>query len=227
MAGTRADMYYEDHLRRLLDQRTARADLHGRFPSASDFSDSPSVYSHAHFSPRSIDKVELEASTSSLNYHALMSSEARHDRQRLNMPEASSLDLDDDPQPSYPSPIFPGDDGFISEEMPDDTSSEAHRVTYGPKMTVHSRAPWETGEDDLLAAKDEQDSSMKKAVLIFNRKDNSKKTRGRDARPPVAESRPSADSARSQSRGKQSFETTSSTISAGGALLYVISHTHP
>ncbi|KAH9064281.1 hypothetical protein EDB87DRAFT_1600184 [Lactarius vividus] len=43
----------DDDLRRLLDQRAARGDAHhSRIPSLSEFSDSPSIYSHAHFSPR-------------------------------------------------------------------------------------------------------------------------------------------------------------------------------
>src|SRR6266436_5244043 len=43
----------DDNLRRLLDQRAARGDTHHtRFPSLTEFSDSPSIYSHPHFSPR-------------------------------------------------------------------------------------------------------------------------------------------------------------------------------
>ena len=42
----------EDNFHRLLDQhRAARADIrhHTRFPSLTELSDSPSIYSHSHF----------------------------------------------------------------------------------------------------------------------------------------------------------------------------------
>lgn len=225
--STRQDLYHhEDHLRRLLDQRAARADLHGRFPSVSEFSDSPSVYSHAHFSPRPIDR-DLEPSTSS--YHqfgvhdrrpSIPQSPGITDRQRLNIPDASSLDLDDDTQPSYtpePSSVHDDDEDVAADETGDDT--EVHRVSaYGPKMTVHSRAPWEMGDDDQVDL-DDVDVHSKKSGFKFVRKDNPKKSRQRDGR--QCETRPSMDSLRSQARPKQSFETTSSQVSAGGALLYV------
>ncbi|KAI0348414.1 hypothetical protein BDW22DRAFT_1424592 [Trametopsis cervina] len=225
--ATHSDMYYqEDHLRRLLDQRAARADLHGRFPSISEFSDSPSVYSHAHFSPRPIDRADQEPSTSSYHQYgrrpSLPQSLGITDRQRLDIPDASSLDLDDDTQPSYtPEPGSDSDednDDVVAGQTDDD--AEVHRVSaYGPKMTVHSRAPWEIGEDDPVEF-DEPDNVSKKSAFHFARKEkeNAKKPRSRDGRP-ECDTRPSLDSMHSQSRGKQSFETTSSHVSAGGALL--------
>lgn len=216
----RSDFNHEDHLRRLLDQRAARADLHGRFPSTSDFSDSPSVYSHAHFSPRPVDRADHDARTSSHIYstaHRRIPSDSRTDRQRLNIPEASSLDMDDEHDASYPPSIFPADEDNAVEDTSDEVN-DTQKVAYGPKMTVHSRAPWETGEEDN-ENHDEQDSvSAKKSVLYFSRKDNSKKSRGREHRQDG--SRPSVDSIRSQSRSKQSIES-SSHLSVGGALMYV------
>ena len=224
MAAAKADLNYDDHLRRLLDQRAARADLHGRFPSTSDFSDSPSVYSHAHFSPRPVDRADLDAITSQHNYptaHRRAPSDSRLNRHRLNIPEASSLDLDDDPEPTYPSPIFPDDEERIPEDAMDE-GAETHKVAYGPKMTVHSRAPWETGEDDDDDNEHDPASTAKKSVLSFSRKDNSKKSRGREPHRGQDDIRPSLDSVRSQSRSKQSSEGSSSQLSAGGVLLYVI-----
>ena len=227
--SARQDLHYhEDHLRRLLDQRTARADLHGRFPSVSDFSDSPSVYSHAHFSPRPVDR-DLELSSGSYHHFAVHErrpsvpqSPGITDRQRLNIPDASSLDLDDDSQPSYtpePSTSHDDDEGIAADGTGDD-DAEVHRVSaYGPKMTVHSRAPWEMGEDDVVDLND-ADGSYKKSGFKFTRKENPKKSRQRDGRH-QCETRPSLDSLRSQSRLKQSFETVSSQVSSGGALLYV------
>ncbi|KAI0094971.1 hypothetical protein BDY19DRAFT_902026 [Irpex rosettiformis] len=226
--STRQDLHYhEDHLRRLLDQRAARADLHGRFPSVSEFSDSPSVYSHAHFSPRPVDR-DLEPSTSSYHHFgvhdrrpSIPQSPGITDRQRLNIPDASSLDLDDDTQPSYtPEPSTghdDADDDIVADETGDD-DTEVHRISaYGPKMTVHSRAPWEMGEDDIVDL-DDTDGMSKKPGFKFARKDNPKKSRQRDGRH-QCETRPSLESLRSQTRSKQSFETTSSQVSAGGALL--------
>ena len=127
--------------------------------------------------------------------------------------------MDLDPELSYPEPMSPDDEDFIADGATDE-GNETQKVAYGPKMTVHSRAPWEIDEEDS-AEKDEQDPFAKKSVLSFSRKDHSKKSRGRDARR-QDDSRPGVDCIRSQSRSKQSSETTSSQASAGGALLYVI-----
>ncbi|THH33505.1 hypothetical protein EUX98_g629 [Antrodiella citrinella] len=76
------------------------------------------------------------------------------DRERLNYPDVSSLDLDDDPRSSYDQQsIRPSvrdfHDSESEEELDDEEQSEERRVSnYGPKMTVHSRAPWELGEED-------------------------------------------------------------------------------
>ncbi|KAI0694874.1 hypothetical protein BC835DRAFT_1415167 [Cytidiella melzeri] len=225
--ATRSDLHHhEDHLRHLLDQRAARADLHGRFPSISEFSDSPSVYSHAHFSPRPVDRTDFETSTS--YYHQFSGHNRRPsvpqspgitDRQRLDIPDASSLDLDDDTQPSYtPEPSYGNDEDEDPEASEATNDTEVHRVSaYGPKMTVHSRAPWEMSGDDNNDL-DDLDGSSKRSGFKFTRKDNQKKSRPRDGRP-MFDTRPSLDSMHSQSRSKQSFETTSSQVSAGSALL--------
>lgn len=222
-SGYDSDLH-NDHLRRLLDQRAARAG-HGRFPSLSEFSDSPSIYSHAQFSPRPVDRSERDATGNAFHYTVFHPAEPRtpmSDRQRLNIPEASSLDLDDDTRSSdsFTTHNEDDEDDSATEEAGGD-DPEAHRVSaYGPKMTVHSRAPWETGEDDTNDT--EEQAASKRRAFTFAKKDNNKRIWGKDAR--IAGSiypRPSLDSL--QSRGKQSFETTStsSQVSAGGALLYV------
>lgn len=208
----------EDHLRHLLDQRTARADLHGRFPSLSEFSDSPSVYSRAHFSPRPLDRAELDANTNSFHFvippqTRAPSSEPRSpmsDRERLNFPNASSLDLDDDPRSSYEHNNSPEDDQVsVNEE-----DEELLRISmYGPKMRFHSRAPWELGEDDVFKQDEKEASSSKRSK--GNKGDSGKKVWGRNKG--NNEKRPSTDSNRSQGKAKQSFES----YSNGGALLYV------
>lgn len=224
-SGYDSDFHDGDHLRRLLGQRAARADIHDRF-SSSQFSDSPSIYSHAHFSPRPADRTDPGASTSTYHHttHARQPSESRSfmtDRQRLGIPGASSLDLDEDPRNSYLSTESHDeellDDDSATEEADDDLT-EVNRVSaYGPKMTVHSRAPWEL-EDEESAEPEEPDSGGKRSAFRFAKRDVGMKPWGREGRSPV-DTRPSFDSA--QSRGKQSFDTTSSHVSAGGALLYV------
>lgn len=87
---------HDDHLRRLLDQRSARADI-SSFPSMSDFSDTPSVYSRAFFSPRPVD---LHHADEHLAPHSASrrSSNVQPERNRLNDLAVSMLDLDDESQ---------------------------------------------------------------------------------------------------------------------------------
>lgn len=216
-------IYNEDHLRHLLDQRAARAHLHGRFPSQSDFSDSPSIYSHAPFTPQQPDidahSVAFHYTVSSHHQSPLPSPDIRprvSDRERLNYPNASSLDLDDDSQHS----LFMGD----SVEDDDDSSSQTSQEddpdgevdsrvsTYGPKMRFHSRAPWETGEDDEL----EQDNASSHS----KKRHGGKKSWGISSKA-SSEPRPSTESTRSHGKVKQSLDVPSGS-SNGGALLYVV-----
>ncbi|KAH9837062.1 uncharacterized protein C8Q71DRAFT_584047 [Rhodofomes roseus] len=189
----------EDHLRHLLDQRAARADLHGRFPSLSEFSDSPSVYSRPYFSPR---PNGTPADASAGTYEFVLPprgppSEPRSpmfDRERLNFPNASCLDLDDDSQCSSNGPPQDDDGSPVSSE------EELPRIsTYGPKMTVHSRAPWELGEDDT-SGQDELRSSGSSKKRPGNKKDGGKRVwaLGKSSTDRQSEKRPSTDSNRSK-----------------------------
>ncbi|KAI0361281.1 hypothetical protein OH77DRAFT_1390950 [Trametes cingulata] len=210
----------DDHVRLLLDQRAARADLHGRFPSLSEFSDSPSVYSHPHFSPRPSDRSALDANVQAFRFpqspqiYSPSLSEPRSpisDRERLNIPTASSLDLEDDPRSSAEySSMHDGEDSSPDEEG----DEEVPRISmYGPKMRFHSPAPWEE-EGDEEVARDSIDEPSKRSK---KKGDAGKKGWGL-SRTTTNESRPSNESARS-GKGKQSFET-SSALSATGALAY-------
>ncbi|KAI0788620.1 hypothetical protein C8Q75DRAFT_241000 [Abortiporus biennis] len=223
----------DDHLRYLLDQRAARADLHGHFPSQSDFSDSPSLYSHNQFSPQPYGRSDVGAGASS-SYSPYVTSPTQYsysseprspvsDRERLNFPEASSLDLDDDPPRSsydYSTAHEDLDSSTVEEDErfadADEGDSEGNRIsTYGPKMRFHSRAPWELdedGEEDTKRGKKKADKSSSKA-------DSQKKAWALGTRH-NPERRPSVDSARSHGgKPKQSFDTVSSITSTGGALL--------
>lgn len=225
---------HDDHLRYLLDQRAARADLHTRFPSQSDFSDSPSLYSHGPFSPQQPHDTHNTPSTSfqyTLSVHNPYHDEPRSpvsDRERLNYPDASTLDLDDDPRSSYDgqsvrSSLRDLPDSGSEDDLDDDTV-ELEEVdntvsTFGPKMTVHSRAPWEMDEEEDLPR-----NRKKKGVDKNLKPESIKRPWGLGTRPSM-ESRPSSDSGRSLSRSKQSFDTMSMTSNgngggSGGAILY-------
>lgn len=216
----------EDHLRQLLDQRAARADLpgHGRFPSLSEFSDSPSVYSHPYFSPRP-SGTQPEANMGTYEFtlpprgHSSAPRSPMSDRERLNFPNASSLDLDDDSQCSSIDP-FRGDD-----VSPAASEEELPRIsTYGPKMTVHSRAPWELDDDDASDC-DEPAALVSGKKRSGNKKDGGKRVwgLGRPNGDKQSEKRPSTDSNRSQGKSKPSMESYSGN---GSALLWVILSYH-
>lgn len=194
----------DDHVRHLLDQRAARADPHGRFPSLSEFSDSPSVYSRAYFSPRPVDK-QLDG-----NFDFVVPVQARgppsqprspmSDRERLySLPDESSLDLDDDSHSTYAYSNSHEDDDLspLEEELP--------RIsTYGPKMTVHSRAPWELGEDDDPDEEEREPSSSRRSKT--KKTETGKRVWGLGKN--SSEKRPSTESNRSQGKPKQSIEFT-------------------
>lgn len=217
----------EDHLRQLLDQRAARADLrgHGRFPSLSEFSDSPSVYSRPYFSPRP-NGAQLDASLGTYDFilppqgQSSAPRSPMSDRERLRFPNASSLDLDDDSQCSSIDPSR-GDD-----VSPAASEEELPRVsTYGPKMTVHSRAPWEL-DNDNASERDEPAVIGSGNKRSGHRKDGGKRVwgLGRPGSDRQSEKRPSTDSNRSQGKPKPSMESYSGN---GGALLWVIPYCLP
>ena len=214
----------DDHLRHLLDQRAARSDMHHRrFPSLTDLSDSPSVYSHPYFSPHPVDRAELEANADAFDfaipahYRSLMAHEPRtpgRDRQRLDDPSASTLDLDDDSTDSHPaSPLY--DDDRSPPYLDDDTEPVPRMSMLGPKMKFHSPAPWET-EEDPIQEQDEPDddarSFISKRGRIRTKGEGFMKGFGIGSSTARGSSatRPSADSSRSSDKDKGSFETTSS-----------------
>ena len=156
----------EDTLRHLLDQRAARADIHHtRFPSLTEFSDSPSIYSHPHFSPRpphldssppqfdfaipqyarpAFNSMRSTAS-SSTDAHSLDGSTADARIERSSSPESIRLE---------------------------DEESESRMSFLGPTMRFHSRAPWET-EDNVSGGVEQEDDARS-----FVTKRGRSKTRG-------------------------------------------------
>ena len=138
------------------------------------------------------------------------------DRERLQNPAASSLDLEDDYRTSYTPSDFYGDDQDESELVQDDDSRMS---MLGPKMRIHGRAPWEMGEDTLDEG-DESDSSGKSRIFTKKSfKGKASKGFGMGTSKPSLPSRPSCESARSGAQSKGSFETISSNLSSSqGAL---------
>jgi hypothetical protein len=87
-------------------------------------------------------------------------------------------------------------------------------------MRVHSRAPWETGEDEDENA-DNDDSGMDNLSIFGGKKSGRSVIRGLGFGTSKATTqRPSLEST---SKGKRSFDTTSSTMGSGShsALQYV------
>ena len=121
----------------------------------SEYSDTPSVYSHAYFSPRPSDNGDYYGgypySTPIPDSHSART--PRHDQQ------ASMLDLDDDSRASYTSSeVYESPNETYDEEGEDSVV----RMSYlGPKMRFHSRAPW---EEDALVEEDEMESDSKHGV---------------------------------------------------------------
>ena len=134
-----------DHIRQLLNQRHAATPHHSRFPSVSDISDSPSVYSRSPFTPHPFDKVEQSTSIPTFD-----------DQDQ----EPSTLDLSDYPRTSYSTTRTT----YVTEEisgsrdelsLTEDDGPEHRMSLLGIKMRFHSKAPWEAGGEDT-AEEEEQ-----------------------------------------------------------------------
>lgn len=219
---------HDDHLRHLLDQRSARTDINGRFSSVSEYSDTPSVYSHR-FSPIPQDRGygdNVKDISFGISHRHPVNSEPRSpmsDREMLNDPSASSLDLDDDYRSSYASSNTYDEDSESALNAAD-VGEDPRMSMLGPKMRIHGRAPWEMG-DDTLEEGDESDSSGKSRAFSTKRAQGKGegfiKGFGRSSSNPrsTLASRPSNESNRPRERSKGSFETTASTVSnSQGAL---------
>lgn len=200
-----------DHVRTLLDNRTQRADVpppHTRYSSFSDRSDSPSLYSNyvrnTPATPASrfphVDQRDTSISRSPFP----MTPE-----ERSTDPNASTLDLSEDNQSDVGSHVvISHDDGHV---IADDADSETRMSLLGPKMRVHSRAPWETGEDDDPDS-DLDDSGTDNLSIFGGKKTGRAMIRGLGFGSSKASgARPSIESY-ATSKGKSSFDTASSSM---------------
>jgi hypothetical protein len=180
-----------DHIRQLLNQRHASTPHHSRFPSVSDVSDSPSVYSRSPFTPYVFNGVEQSTPIPTFD-----------DRDQ----EPSTLDQSDGHRASYATArtTYGTEETYGSrDELPptDDDEPEHRMSMLGIKMRFHSKAPWEAGGEDIL---EEEEQERKSGDRPPSRSKRS--TKGFAVRPSV-------DSSRSN---KKSLETTQYSI--GGAL---------
>jgi hypothetical protein len=140
-----------DHIRQLLNQRHASNSTfhHSRFPSVSDVSDSPSVYSRSPFTPRSFDKAEQPTPIPAFD-----------DQDQ----EPSTLGLSDGPHASYSTArtTYAAEDMYESRDdlsLTDDDEPE-HRISMlGIKMRFHSKAPWEAGGEDIQEEEERERNS--------------------------------------------------------------------
>ncbi|KIJ68587.1 hypothetical protein HYDPIDRAFT_24847 [Hydnomerulius pinastri MD-312] len=143
-------------------------------------------------------------------------------RDRLNDPGASSLDLDDETASARRS-VSTADLNDDSD-LDDDEDDSSHRISLqGPKIRFHSRPPWETDEDILEG--EESDHSSRSGTIgskfkgKASKADSLMRTFGRGT---SVASRPSIESARSQTSSKPSFEMTAGNYSSSRGALYAL-----
>ncbi|KAF8167769.1 hypothetical protein B0H34DRAFT_29266 [Crassisporium funariophilum] len=212
---------HDTHLRHLIDQRSNRADVQGRFSAISEYSDTPSVYSRAFFSPKPSDNGDHQNYQSDYEYSSPTAHSHRSDRDRLNDHTSSVLDLDDDPRSSFASESFHDDPATYEDEENEPTA----RMSYlGPKMRFHSRAPWEM-DDNTLEEEEEPEEGHRPFASGFPFRGNGARSANSGSsspRPSFATSRPSGESSRSQLPPKQSFETINSQVSYPRGALYAL-----
>ncbi|KAG9314256.1 hypothetical protein JVU11DRAFT_5044 [Chiua virens] len=171
-----------------------------RFPSLTDFPDSPSVYSPApvYRSPRPeySDGVSIS---------------------RLTDPTAG-VGFDDETSSTTRSLSI--EDVHDDSDFDDCTDDASHRISLqGPKIRFHSRAPWET--DDAISQSEDADTNAWSGAI-------GNKLRGKASRADTlfrtftrgSSSRPSIDSTRSQVSAASSFDVAAGNYSNSRGALY-------
>jgi hypothetical protein len=168
----------DDNFRRLLDQRAARADIHHtRFPSLTEFtefSDSPSIYSHPHFSPR---PPHPDSSPPQFDF-AVSPQYAARSAFSATMRSHASSDITTDTDthgldgPDSDVRLSERSASLESIQPPEDEEPESRMSFLGPTMRFHSLAPWET-EDNIMEGVEQEDDARS-----FVTKRGKSKTRG-------------------------------------------------
>ncbi|KAH8120215.1 hypothetical protein DFH11DRAFT_1539408 [Phellopilus nigrolimitatus] len=199
------------HVRALLDQRAQRADIpqpHTRFSTFSDRSDSPSLYSHFDTTYRNTPTTpaprfsHFNDSDAYDDHHAAYPPQSH--AERLVDPHASTLDLSEVNYIESASRIADLEDDESNLNPADDEDPEMRMSMLGPKMRVHSRAPWE--EDD--GSPSDSDSGNDNLSVFGGKKPSRAVMRGLGFRSKSPAPRPSFDSS-TTSKGRSSFETVS------------------
>ncbi|KAI0286978.1 hypothetical protein BGY98DRAFT_930017 [Russula aff. rugulosa BPL654] len=170
----------DDNLRRLLDQRAARVDIHHtRFPSLTEFSDSPSIYSHPHFSPRSPhpDSSPPQFDFAIPPQHAAGPVfNATTMRSLASSATTTTTTTTTDTQHGLdgPNPDVRLLKGSVSLEsmQAEDEELESRMSFLGPTIQFHTLAPWET-EDNITEGVEQEDDARS-----FVTKRGKSKTRG-------------------------------------------------
>ncbi len=165
----------DDNLRRLLDQRAARADIHHtRFPSLTEFSDSPSIYSHPRFSPST---PHPDSSPPQFDFTFPPQYAARPKAFNATMRSLASSATTTDTHHGLDGPN--SDDVRLLERsaslesmQAEDEELESRMSFLGPTMRFHSLAPWET-EDNITEGVVQEDDARS-----FVTKRGKSKTRG-------------------------------------------------
>lgn len=187
---------HHDHSRPLTDHRSNRFDVDDRFSTLSQFSDTPSVYSPAHFSPRHQDAAS---------------------RQRLHDTQTGAYGLEEDRRCSEDISVYDDDARSSDDDQRPQTEENDPRLSYlGPKMRFHSRAPWEMDEG-ILEEVEPAESPAKHHAFPFSLGAKTHRSTGSSS-PRPSMSRPSGESARSHLVPKRSFDTINSQMSSKGAL---------
>lgn len=159
----------EDILRRLPDQRVARADIHHTSsPSLTQYPDTPSIYSQ--FSPR---PPHLDSTPPQFDF-IVPPQYARPSLDAVRSLASSTTDthsLDTDNTNST-TDFLPERSPSAESTNSEDDGSEPRMSFLGPTMRFHSPAPWET-EDNVKGGIEQEDDARS-----FVTKRNRSKTRG-------------------------------------------------
>ena len=137
-----------DHIRQLLNQRHASTHHHSRFPSVSDVSDSPSVYSRSPFTPHIFNKAQQSTPIPTFD-----------DQDQ----KPNGISLSDGLRAPYATAhtTYATEEAYGSRDDLSLTDDEPeHRMSMlGIKMRFHSKAPWEAGGEDILEEEEQERKS--------------------------------------------------------------------
>lgn len=203
----------EQHVRALLEQRAQRADVvphHTRYSAFSDRSDSPSLYSHFDSTYRSTAAAPATPAPR-FPFHDRDTYDDHHAQYTPRTPHTdlpTHIPLSPRSPPEAIQAVraeFAEDDmNESSLDLEDDDDEETRMSLLGPKISVHSRAPW---EEDGEAMSDSEDTGGNDNLSVFGAKKSGIRALGFGSKSPAP--RPSFESMNAY-KGKISIDTLSS-----------------